>query len=488
MPLVRDKAPRAAAGSPATNGNGRHPAAPRPPWPARAVTRLARSLKWFYPGMRVKRWMLVVVLGILLVTGGVDLLFINQLAALGDELNRFMARSFGVSIIDASSAQLTYQAVIGVPVAILGLLLILYGVRNTLASVTTAVVTQHSEPIVDLIWKRRQLAQGFRIVVIGGGTGLSTMLRGLKQYTSNLTAVVTVTDDGGSSGRLQRELGMLPPGDIRNCLVALADAEPLMQDLFQYRFDAGGEALKGHSFGNLLIAAMLNITGDFEEAVRQTSRVLAIRGRVLPSTLKHVHLQAELADGSFVSGETTIAGSEQPIRRMLLSNPDAEPLDETLAALRTADAIIIGPGSIYTSVIPNLLVKGVVDAIAASPALKIYVCNVMTQPGETPGFAASDHVRAVAEHAGRRVFDYVLVNAEKPAAALLERYAGAASYFVEPDVDGVRALGYRPIAGNYISQTDVVRHNPDALAEAILKLVNRRDRAFSMGWSPDGYV
>jgi uncharacterized cofD-like protein len=322
---------------------------------------------------------------------------------------------------------------------------------------------------------------------MGGGTGLSTMLRGLKQFTSNLTAVVTVTDDGGSSGRLQRELGMLPPGDIRNCLVALADAEPLMQELFQYRFSAGGEALRGHSFGNLLIAAMLNITGDFEEAVRQTSRVLAIRGRVLPSTLSHVHLQAELADGSFVNGETNISQAAQAVHRMLLSNPGAVPLDETLAALRTADAIVIGPGSVYTSVIPNFLVRGVAEAVTASPAaVKIYVCNVMTQPGETTGFAASDHVRAIEEQAGRKVFDYVLVNTERPSEELLRRYASAGADWVRPDVDRIRAMGYRPITGNFISQTQVVRHDSDALAQAILKLLSQRERSFFYGWSMDG--
>jgi uncharacterized cofD-like protein len=348
-----------------------------------------------------------------------------------------------------------------------------------------AVAPHSAEPIVDLVWKRRSLAQGQRIVVIGGGTGLSTMLRGLKEFTSNLTAVVTVTDDGGSSGRLQRELGMLPPGDIRNCLVALADAEPLMQELFQYRFSAGGDALKGHSFGNLLIAAMLNITGDFEEAVRQTSRVLAIRGRVLPSTLSHVHLEAELADGSCVNGETTISSAGAPIRRVQLSNPDAEPLDETLAALRTADAIIIGPGSVFTSVIPNFLVKGVADAVAASPAVKLYVCNVMTQPGETGGFTASEHVRAVEEQAGRRVFDYVLVNTQRPSEEILSRYAAVGADWVRPDVDRIRAMGYRPIQGSFINQTQVVRHDAQALAHAILKMLNDRDRSFFAGWGDE---
>jgi uncharacterized cofD-like protein len=327
------------------------------------------------------------------------------------------------------------------------------------------------------------LAHGARIVVIGGGTGLSTLLRGLKEYTSNITAIVTVTDDGGSSGRLQREFKMLPPGDIRNCLVALADAEPLMQELFQYRFKAGNgktdesdSGLTGHSFGNLLIAAMLNITGDFEEAIRQTSRVLAIRGRVLPSTTRHVSLKAELDDGSVVEGESTITAAGKRIRRMLLSEPNVEPLDEAIEAIRTADAIVIGPGSVYTSIVPNFLVEGVAQAVAESQAIKIYVCNVMTQRGETSDYAASDHVRAVIEQAGVPIFDYVMINVQEPAEPVLARYAGAGAQWVLPDVEKVRGLGLKPIAGNFISESRVVRHDHEKLAEAIVRVINRRIR------------
>ncbi|MBI3910536.1 MAG: YvcK family protein [Armatimonadetes bacterium] len=465
-------------------GNGARALPAQPAVPAgdaftRARTRLLNALKWLYPGVHVKRYLLIVFLGILLTTAGIDLLFIMQLADLGDRLNAQIYSLTGIILTDRSLATLTYQALIGLPLATLGLLLMFYGFRNTLVSITTAVVPQTQGPLVDVILKRRHLAQGYRIVVIGGGTGLSTLLRGLKEYTSNITAVVTVTDDGGSSGRLQREFGMLPPGDIRNCLVALADAEPLMQELFQYRFEGGGEALKGHSFGNLLIAAMLNITGDFEEAVRQTSRVLAIRGRVLPSTLAHVCLRAELVDATIAEGETNISRATQPIQRMMLSDPEAEPLDETLEALRTADAILIGPGSVYTSVIPNFLVKGVAEAVARSNALKIYICNVMTQPGETSGFSAADHVRAIEQQAGRRVFDYVLINQDVPGEDLLERYAQAGSYWVHPDLERIRQMGYRPVVGQFISQTHVVRHDPLRLAQAIVQLLNSRAR---QGW------
>jgi uncharacterized cofD-like protein len=436
--------------------------------------RFFNFLKWLYPGMRAKRWFLLVILGTLVVTVGVDILLLSRWLDVADFLFHFFLDYFGIVWNDPSPINLTYQFVVGLPVVVLGVLLIFGGTQQLIRSITGALNPENREPIVDIIRRRRHLAQGYKIVVIGGGTGLSTMLRGLKEYSSNITAIVTVTDDGGSSGRLTRDFRMPPPGDIRNCLVALADAEPLMTELFQYRFQQGGESLEGHSFGNLLIAAMMNITGDFEEAVRQTSRVLAIRGRVLPSTLRHVQLRAELLDGTQVEGEQAISAARQPIRRMVLSDADAEPLDEALNAIATADAIIIGPGSVYTSIIPNFLVKSIADAVADSRAIKIYVCNVMTQPHETSGFAASDHVRAVIEQAQRRVFDYVLLNTATPSEELVRRYSSAESYFVHPDIDRIRAMGFRPVAGNFISESDVVRHNSTKLSHAILRLLTHR--------------
>jgi uncharacterized cofD-like protein len=439
--------------------------------------RFFNFLKWLYPGMRVKRWFFFVILGALVVAAGVDILLLPVWMDIADALIHFFYDQFGIIWFEQAPVMTwTYQLVLGLPVIVLGVLLIFAGTQQVVRSITGALNPETREPIVDIIRRRRQLAQGYRIVVVGGGTGLSTMLRGLKEYTSNITAVVTVTDDGGSSGRLTRDFGMPPPGDIRNCLVALADAEPLMTELFQYRFRQGGEALQGHSFGNLLIAAMMNITGDFEEAVRQTSRVLAIRGRVLPSTLRHVHIFAELLDGTHVEGEQEISSAQQPIRRMGLSDPDAEPLDEALAAIATADAIIIGPGSVYTSIIPNFLVKRIADAVADSSALKIYVCNVMTQPHETSGFGASDHVRAVIEQAKRRVFDYVLVNTTPPSEELVRRYSSADSFFVHPDLDSIRAMGFRPVAGDYLSESAVVRHDPRKLSQSIVRLLTNRAR------------
>lgn len=430
--------------------------------------------------MRVKRWLFVAMLGIAILVAGVDLMFLLQLADLGDRLNEVFWRLTGKVMVETSPFKaFTYQALLGIPTATLGLLIFLYGVRCMLGSVTSAVAPPGDQSIADVIWKRRQLAQGARIVVIGGGTGLSTMLRGLKEYTSNITAIVTVTDDGGSSGRLQREFGMLPPGDIRNCLVALADAEPLMQRLFQYRFGPQGEqsGLKDHSFGNLLIAAMVNITDDFEEAVRQTSRVLAIRGRVLPSTTRSTMLVAEMEDGTIVEGETAITKAGKKIKSLRLSD-DVEPLEEALEAIRTADAIVIGPGSVYTSVLPNFLVRGVAEAVAASSALKLYICNVMTQPGESDGFTAADHVRTILEHAGKPIIDYALINTEEPSEAMQERYRGVGAAWVRPDSEEVRRLGVRPVRGRFISQQSVVRHDHERLAEEIVQLTGRRSPMF----------
>ena len=431
------------------------------------VKALLNNLKWLYPGMRVKRWLLLIPVGIAMVIAGVVLLgnwhIVDYLGTLGRE----SFRHFGIRLDDK-----TTQIVIGTPLIGLGLLLIFISLRQVVWSITSVVSPEAKGKLADVIFQRRYLSQGQRIVVIGGGTGLSTMLRGLKSYTSNIVAVVTVTDDGGSSGRLQREMNMLPPGDIRNCLVALADAEPLMTQLFQFRFGKENEHLYGHSFGNLLIAAMTQITGDFERAVKETSNILAIRGLVLPSTIENVKLQAEMEDGSLAEGETMIVKYPSPVKHMMLHPSTISPLDETLRSIELADCIVMGPGSVYTSVVPNLLVNGIAEAISKSEAEKVYVCNVMTQPGETDHYTAADHVRAIVKHTDHRVFQHVLVNQTSPGKELLEKYAVQQQHFVEPDMNAIRDMGYRPIGGDFISQTDVVRHDPEKLAQAIFKLIN----------------
>ena len=326
-----------------------------------------------------------------------------------------------------------------------------------------------------------------KVVAIGGGTGLSTVLRGLKHHLqgvgcppgraaklSRLTAVVTVTDEGGSSGRLRRDFRILPPGDIRNCMVALAEDEQLLTHLFNYRFSAG-HGLRGHSFGNLFLAALTHLTRDFAKAVRVSSEVLAIRGEIFPSTLSDVRLKAEQSNGKIIYGESRITKTRSPIKRLHIVPSRCRPLPETLTAIEQADLITVGPGSLYTSLIPNLLVHGIPEQIARSRALKVYVCNLMTQPGESRGFSAADHLRALHEHAGRRLFDVAILNTQPVSSRLRRRYAAERSAPVVNDLAGVRALGVDPVLANVLVEERVARHDADHLAKLLLKLVESRE-------------
>lgn len=310
-----------------------------------------------------------------------------------------------------------------------------------------------------------------RIVVIGGGTGLSVMLRGLKERELDITAIVTVADDGGSSGILRTELQIPPPGDIRNVLISLADVEPLLSQMFQYRFKAG-KGLAGHSLGNLILAAMTDITGDFVSAVRELSRVFAVRGRVLPATSHSIILKAEMADGSIVVGESKIPKAGGVIRRVFIEPPDVEPLEEAIQALQEADAILLGPGSLYTSILPNLLVPGISKAIMESDAVKIYVCNVMTQPGETDGYSVSDHLQAVYDHVGHQLFDYVIVNNGEIPIQVQQKYAEKGAKAVHLDLEEVTNRGYQVIADTLVLFRTYLRHDADKLSHHIYQLVN----------------
>jgi len=327
---------------------------------------------------------------------------------------------------------------------------------------------------VDVYMRRQQLAQGPRIVALGGGTGLSTLLRGLKQHSSNITAVVTVTDDGGSSGRLIQDKNMMPPGDIRNCLVALSDAEKAMTDLFQHRFRGDSGSLSGHSIGNLLIAALVDQAGgDFEKAVQIASDVLAIRGRVVPATLNHVSLRAVLEDGSEVCGETKIVASGRKIKQLFIDPEWSVAHPAAVEAIRSADIICIGPGSVYTSVLPNLLVPGVAEALKQATAPKVYICNVMTQPGESDDFSASEHVKVLFDNAGYGIFDTVVINTGIPSEQALEKYEATGAHRVDPDIDRLRALGVKVFKGNLMSESDFVRHDPMKVAERIMSVIDR---------------
>lgn len=338
-----------------------------------------------------------------------------------------------------------------------------------------------------------------RVVAIGGGTGLSTLLRGLKNYVpvldrrkdarnsgsevalskpsggasiiSDLSAVVTVSDDGGSSGRLREDFKILPPGDIRNCMVALSEDEHLLSQLFRYRFDQG--ELEGHSFGNLFVAALSNITGDFTQAVQMSSQILRIRGRIFPATNANVNLAAQMDDGSIVRGETRITASKKSIVELMLEPSEVDPLPQTLEAIANADLVTLGPGSLYTSLITNLLVRGIPEALSASPATKVYVCNLMTQANESLGLSASQHIEKIMKHAGsvqKPLFDYALINTAPISPALLARYARGGQEPIEADLDSIRALGVEPITGSFVHEGDVLRHDYDRVAEALLSL------------------
>ena len=311
-----------------------------------------------------------------------------------------------------------------------------------------------------------------KVVVIGGGTGLSTMLRGLKQYTSHITAIVTVGDDGGGSGKIREDLGMLPPGDIRNCILALADTEPLMEDLLQYRFTEG--SLKGQCFGNLFLAAMAGISENFEDAVQKMSSVLAVKGKVLPVTLDDMKLIAELENGEIIEGESKIPSEvivrNTRIKKIAIKPIDAKPLEEAIKAINNADVIIMGPGSLYTSIIPNLLVKGIPEAICKSPAKKVYISNVMTQPGETDGFKVSNHLKVLMDYGVAENIDYVIANNGIIPPDIKEKYAKENAELVVLDYENISNLNVNVIEADLIKITKrYVKHNAEKLAELIMK-------------------
>ena len=337
-----------------------------------------------------------------------------------------------------------------------------------------------------------------RVVAIGGGTGLSTLLKGLKKHVllpfwdfhddsfgfteseraqsspnlpkiADLCAVVTVSDDGGSSGRLRKEFNMLPPGDVRNCIVALSEDEGLLSRLFQHRF-AKGTGLEGHSFGNLFLAALTSLTGDFSEAVRLSSEILATRGHIYPSTTANIELEALMQDGTRVRGETKITASKGRIKELFLVPADPEPLPQTLEAIARADLITMGPGSLFTSLIPNVLVHGMAEAIRSSSAVKVYVCNLMTQANESLGRTAADHIRALNDHAHCQLFDYAMINEAPVSSDLKAKYALEGASQIVADLEEIEAMGVCPVLGNYLFEENVARHNYDRLAVDLLQL------------------
>jgi uncharacterized cofD-like protein len=431
----------------------------------RTPNRVNQWFKWLAPGLLIKRWLFISAIGVVFV--GLGLATWSNLTPIFylSELIRSFLRTL---------TQLIPNYVSG-PIAVLtGILLILWGQTRSLGAITEVLMPEGNGELVDRLMTHRRLHRGPKIVVLGGGTGLSTLLRGLKIYSANITAIVTVADDGGSSGRLRREIGVLPPGDIRNCLAALADEEKLITELFQYRFRAG-DGLVGHSFGNLFLTVMSEVTGDLERAIAASSSVLAVRGQVLPSTLSDMRLWAELTDGRRIEGESNITEANGKIRRIGCTPANPPALPKALQAIEEADFIIIGPGSLYTSIVPNLLVPEITEAITRSQVPRVYVCNIMTQPGETDGFTVSEHIRTIDEVCGGQLFDIVLVQKTSPSAQSLIRYAQESSHPVYFDREAVRQLGRRAILANVMDEDEqgLVRHSSDRLARVLLRWYSR---------------
>ncbi len=436
-------------------------------------------LRWLLPGMKVKRWLAIALGGLILIL--ISLLFLLDIRIFND-LTQLVA-ILEEELVPAAGILIGLLTLGG------GILFLALGLRGMVNSLFKSLQPDEKNDLATVVYHRRMQERGPRVVVMGGGTGLATMLRGIKEYTSNITAIVTVTDDGGSSGKIRDEMGILPPGDIRNCLVALADAEPLMQKLFQYRF-YDNDDLNGHSFGNLFIAAMSKISGDFETAIRHSSRVLAVRGKVLPSTLTNCMLCARYTDGTETCGETNIPRPDRRIDKVYLSPLNCKPHPDTIEAIKEAEIIVLGPGSLYTSIIPNLLVKGIPEALRASEALKLYVCNVMTQAGETQGYDALDHLEAIEKHSGGRIADYIIVNNKKVNPRSASRYEEEGSYPVSFKYESLKNKGINVIESPLLDEENYIRHNPQALAREIMGVAgylrNGREnpllRLWNWGW------
>jgi len=426
---------------------------------------LVRLGRWLHPGIGVKRWLA-------LVSVSLGLFILGLFVLAGQNLVR------AVYNILAPSALSTLVLALGL--IVVGAAGVLLGVQRISRSIVRAIAASAEGRMGEILFEKRLLSRGPLIVAIGGGTGLSSLLRGLKQLTANVTAVVTVMDDGGSSGRLRHELNILPPGDIRNCLIALAEDESQISRLFNHRFQGG--TLQGHSVGNLVIAGLQEMTGSFDRAIEEMSMLLNTRGQVLPATLEDAELVAEFQDGRLVRGESHIPKEGGRIRRLRLSRPGVAAYPKVLEEIRHADLIILGPGSLFTSVIPNLLVGGIREAIERSPAKKFYIMNLMTQPGETTGFTAKDHLRALGDYIDLRSLDFVVLNTQPVPKELLAQYAQEGSVPVADDLTDPNEWGITIIRADLLeimtlprwpsdTQALTVKHNPKELARAIAKSV-----------------
>ncbi len=418
-----------------------------------------RLPRWLYPGMHLKRWLLVLFFGITVLGLGAAIFTVDWYRRLPDDSFIFAVTGAGLD-----------RPIRAILVAVGGIVLTAVGVWGLMRSIVSPFVTR-GDSVLEVLYTKRYLARGPRIVALGGGTGLSTLLRGLKGYSANITAIVTLADDGGSSGRLRQQLGIAPPGDIRNCIAALADAEPLMTQLMQYRFPPGS-GLDDHAFGNLFIAAMTAVTGDFEEAVRESNRVLAVRGQVLPATSVPLNLAATLESGRRLRGQASISAADEPIEHVSIEPPDVRANPEAIERILEADLVVVGPGSLYSSVLPNLLISDIRDAVAAANGVRAYVCNVATQPGETGFYSAAQHLEALIEHVGDGLFDYVLLNDNHDA----RRPEGWLGQPVQVDVRRLESFEVTIVEEDLVDVTNAHRHDPAKLAAALMR-IQQEDRA-----------
>ena len=422
--------------------------------------------KWLYPGMNIKRWFFLFSVGVILCAAGIALFFRYKIIHIVESFLEQLTYMQGMPLFNKSAM------LFGAFIFLLGIVLMIVATRKGIKSVIQSVAPENATHLLDKIFSQKKLARGPYITVIGGGTGLSVLLRGMKEISNNCAAVVTCADDGGSSGRLREEFGIIPPGDCRSCLIALADTEPLMEKLMQYRFH-GSTELAGHNFGNLFITAMSDIVGNMEGALNATSQILKVRGRVVPSTLSPTQLTARLADGRTIVGESNISKAGGKIKTLRLTKPDTAATASAVQAIINADVIILGPGSLFTSVIANLLIDDIKNALLRSQATKIYICNVMTQPGETDNFTAYDHVRALIDYTdGINFLDYVIVNSQFDVQPeLLAKYALENASPVEDDSVRLKELGIEVIPARLLSQDNLIRHNPKRLARTLIKLI-----------------
>lgn len=426
-----------------------------------------KIFRWLAPGLRIKRWLLLFTIGVVCLIFGLLLLLNYQWL--------WFIEDFCLKILYQLTGSYNYTAIVMVSMVamLVGIVGMYIGAKKTVSTIVHAILpSNENNKVGDYIFNHLKLDQGPKIVVIGGGTGLSMLLRGLKKHSSNLTAIVTVADDGGSSGRIREDLQMIAPGDLRNCLVALAEKESLMEQLFKYRFPGEGD-LSGHSFGNLFLAAMTGVLDDnVEAALDASSKILKVRGRVIPSTTDNVNLCAVGVDGKVICGESLIPEMGQPIKSVYLEPEEVFAEGAALQAIDEADMIILGPGSLYTSIMPNLLINKITEHIKASKATKMYICNVMTQPGETAGYTVADHIEAIENHAGVGLIDMVLVNETKFKQGIIDRYAKVGAEPVEIDAERIEEKGIKIVRANLIDSENKAVHDSMRLAKVVIDIYN----------------